>query len=439
MDKELSKQTLEQMLQDAEQASALATAAAEEASRSAKQIREMAEQYLADPTLDEAMAAQLQQLCDASNMQAVEAAQVALEAQARAGQVAAALAEHTQLSAATAQEDISRRQQEADELAAELAAAKAAAAAAAEALEAARLKAQQHLAASQSSAAAYQKSEEQLSSAKAKADNASKLAAAAQTSAAAAKDREEEAKNRLAAEQAAIAAAAEEVTRKRNEAIAKAEAEAAAKAEAERLAAEAAAQAEAERLAAEKLVAEQRKKAHKKEKRGIGHTIWTYVKLIVLAALLAVVLRTFVFELTVVDGVSMQPTLESGNNVITSKIAYQLDEPKRGDVIVIDAPDLTDTNYVKRIIALPNEHLVIDGGNVYIDGELLDEPYLAPGTITEGSIDMVLPEGYYFLMGDNREESRDSRYSSVGAIAFGDIQGKVIVIVYPFDDLGLVK
>jgi len=103
MDKELSKQTLEQMLQDAEQASALATAAAEEASRSAKQIREMAEQYLADPTLDEAMAAQLQQLCDASNMQAVEAAQVALEAQARAGQVAAALAEHTQLSAATAQ------------------------------------------------------------------------------------------------------------------------------------------------------------------------------------------------------------------------------------------------------------------------------------------------------------------------------------------------
>ena len=165
--------------------------------------------------------------------------------------------------------------------------------------------------------------------------------------------------------------------------------------------------------------------------------VWSYVKIIIVALLLAFLIRTYVFDITKVDGLSMYPTLADNDNLITSKITYLVSEPQRGDIIVFDAPDAAGEDYVKRIIGLPNEEIVIDRGMVYINGQLLDEPYL-DGSYTEGEIKMVIPDGFYFVMGDNREISRDSRISDVGVISSDQIHGKVVFRLFPLSEFGSV-
>ena len=165
--------------------------------------------------------------------------------------------------------------------------------------------------------------------------------------------------------------------------------------------------------------------------------IWAYVKVLLVALLLAFVIRAYVFDITKVEGLSMYPTLADNDNLITSKITYLLSEPERGDIIVFDAPDTAGEDYVKRVIGLPNEEITIERGMVYINGELLDEPYL-DGVYTEGDINMVIPDGFYFVMGDNREISRDSRISDVGVISIDQIHGKVVLRIFPFNRFGSV-
>ena len=165
--------------------------------------------------------------------------------------------------------------------------------------------------------------------------------------------------------------------------------------------------------------------------------VWAYVKVLLVALLLAFVIRAYVFDITKVEGLSMYPTLADNDNLITSKITYLLSEPERGDIIVFDAPDTAGEDYVKRIIGLPNEEITIERGMVYINGELLDEPYLN-GVYTEGDIKMVIPDGFYFVMGDNRDISRDSRISDVGVISIDQIHGKVVFRIFPFDRFGSV-
>ncbi len=176
----------------------------------------------------------------------------------------------------------------------------------------------------------------------------------------------------------------------------------------------------------------------KNKKRSAGATIWDYCKIILLALLIAVVLRTFVFEVTRVDGLSMYDTLDNGNNLITLKISYLVGNPQYGDIVVLDAPDVADKYYIKRVIALPNDHLIISDNKVYINGELLDETAYIGDEITDGDINMVIPDGYYFVMGDNRDESRDSRADSVGIIAEDHIKGKAVFRIFPFSDFGLL-
>jgi signal peptidase I len=168
-----------------------------------------------------------------------------------------------------------------------------------------------------------------------------------------------------------------------------------------------------------------------------GSLIWSYFKIIVAAMLLAFVIRAYVFDVTQVDGLSMYPTLDNGDDLINSEISYLFNEPKRGDIVVFDAPDSAGEDYVKRIIGLPNEEIVIDGGLVYINGDLLDETYL-DGIYTEGKIRTVIPDGFYFVMGDNREISRDSRSQDVGLISIDQIHGKAVFRIYPFNSIGSI-
>lgn len=163
--------------------------------------------------------------------------------------------------------------------------------------------------------------------------------------------------------------------------------------------------------------------------------IWSYLKIIIVAFLVAFVLRAYVFDITMVDGTSMHPTLADGDKLVTAKINYYFTDPQRGDIVVLNAPDLPGHDYIKRIIGMPNERITIRKGTVYIDGRELHEPYLN-GLETLGEVDLVIPDGYYFVMGDNRPDSRDSREEKIGVISRDDINGKAILRLLPIADFG---
>ncbi len=163
--------------------------------------------------------------------------------------------------------------------------------------------------------------------------------------------------------------------------------------------------------------------------------IWSYLKIILVAFLIAFVLRAYVFDITKVDGTSMSPTLADNDTLITSKITGGTQGLRRGDIVVLNAPDVPGEDYIKRIIGLPNEEIIITQGNVYINGELLIEPYL-DNVVTEGDINMIIPDGYYFVMGDNRGSSRDSREEDIGLISVDDINGHALFRIFPLKTFG---
>lgn len=157
-----------------------------------------------------------------------------------------------------------------------------------------------------------------------------------------------------------------------------------------------------------------------------------WAKAIFLAVLLALFLHTFVFATSIVEGESMEPTLEDGERLIFNKFIYMINEPKRGDIIIIQQPQ---KNYVKRIIALPNETIEIRNSALYIDGERYDEVFLDEAIADKtGSFGPVqVPEDNYFVMGDNRAISKDSR-NGLGYIQRDEIIGRSEVIIYPFSE-----
>ncbi len=176
-----------------------------------------------------------------------------------------------------------------------------------------------------------------------------------------------------------------------------------------------------------------------KEKQGFTARdfaeILLYVGLVVLISILIV---TFVGQRTIVDGNSMNPTLQNGDNLIVDKLSYRFGDPQRFDIIIFPYQYKENTNYIKRIIGLPGETVQIDySGNIYINGEILEEDYgletiLNPGNAAEP---ITLGPDEYFVMGDNRNNSEDSRFSDVGPIKRENIIGKAWVRIYPFNKI----
>lgn len=138
----------------------------------------------------------------------------------------------------------------------------------------------------------------------------------------------------------------------------------------------------------------------------------------------------------------MIPTLDENNFLIVNRLLYKQGTPQRGDIIVFKSPLKTasgkDKLLIKRVIALPGEEIIITDGKVYINEEILEEPYLID-TYTEGNIDMVIPQGAIFTMGDNRMYSLDSRDNSLGLVHMEDIIGKAFLRLYPFNKIGFLK
>lgn len=174
----------------------------------------------------------------------------------------------------------------------------------------------------------------------------------------------------------------------------------------------------------------------------VKYEILEWIKTISFSLILVIGI-TFMVQPTIVNGQSMHPTLENKDYLFVNKLAYRAESPERGDIIVfntklIDKKSNKKKDLVKRVIALPGEHIVIKNSKVYIDGELLDESYIN-GVYTSGDIDIIVPENHIFTMGDNRPYSGDSRNSEVGTISLDDVVGKVSIRLYPFDKLGTVN
>jgi len=162
--------------------------------------------------------------------------------------------------------------------------------------------------------------------------------------------------------------------------------------------------------------------------------IWDLLKIVVISAAIVIPIRYFLFQPFFVKGESMEPTFESGNYLIVDEISYRFESPKRGDVIVFRYPEDPSQRFIKRIIGLPGETVEIDGGKViiYKNGvkRALDEPYLGSDILTQGNIRVTLGKDEYFVMGDNRPFSYDSR--RFGVVPRKNIIGRVLLRALPF-------
>jgi signal peptidase I len=170
-------------------------------------------------------------------------------------------------------------------------------------------------------------------------------------------------------------------------------------------------------------------------RRDRNRAVREWAILIGVALIVAILVRQFVFQLFYIPSESMVPRLKVGDQVFVNKLAYDFGDPQRGDVVVFARPDdwhdVPVDDLVKRIVGLPGETIEGRGGQVYIDGRRLPERYLPPGTSTSTFGPLVVPSHRYFMMGDNRSGSNDSRMHA--AVDRDEFVGKVFMTVWPID------
>lgn len=178
------------------------------------------------------------------------------------------------------------------------------------------------------------------------------------------------------------------------------------------------------------------------KKMDIKKEIMSWISYILFVVALTYVIITFVGQRTMVDGRSMENTLHDGDNLIVEKLSYRFGSPNRFDIIVFPPQSAPDEYYIKRIIGLPGETVQIDeDGNIYIDGEVLEENYgkeviQNPGRAIEP---ITLADDEYFVLGDNRNNSVDSRSDRVGNVKRGMITGRAWLRIWPLSDIGFLK
>jgi signal peptidase I len=176
------------------------------------------------------------------------------------------------------------------------------------------------------------------------------------------------------------------------------------------------------------------KSSKKTKKKDEGFWRFTVITLLIFLGI-----RFFVAEPFLVDGASMDPSFSTNDYLIVDELTYKLQSPKRGDVVVLRPPFETSKYFIKRIVGLPGERIVVAAKQTYIyntenpEGILLDEPYVKFNS--DKVTDKTLGDTEYFVMGDNREVSFDSR--SWGALPREDITGRALLRLYPFPKLGL--
>jgi len=155
------------------------------------------------------------------------------------------------------------------------------------------------------------------------------------------------------------------------------------------------------------------------------------------AILIALLLNVFVGQATRVQGQSMEPNLHTDQRLVVEKVSYRFHGPRRGDVVVIRVPSQGEELLIKRVVGLPGETVEIRDGRVYIDGQLLDEPYASGSTRQGRTAQVVVPPLHVFVMGDNRDHSNDSR--AFGPVPIDNIVGRAWLSYWPLRDAGLIE
>jgi len=180
----------------------------------------------------------------------------------------------------------------------------------------------------------------------------------------------------------------------------------------------------------------------------LGVFILEFVQSIVLALSVFVILYLFVAQPNEVKGSSMMSNFVDGEYLLTDKISYRVGNPERGDVVVFKAPPSEpcsedECEYIKRIIGLPGDRVLVRDGHVYVNGEMLSEDFLPtgidtqPGAYNLEGVEKMVPEGYYLCFGDNRPHSRDGR--EFGPVSEDSIIGKAFFKYWPLGSVGLVE
>ena len=158
---------------------------------------------------------------------------------------------------------------------------------------------------------------------------------------------------------------------------------------------------------------------------------------LVISVIVAVFIIVFLYQPVRVEGTSMLPRLEDQDRLFINKLAYRVGEIHRGDVVVFQYPLDRQKSYIKRVIALPGDDLQINHGQVSVNGQRLNEPYVPPRFADDRSLpDQTIPADQYFVMGDHRSISSDSR--EFGPVERSLIYGKAAFVYWPFDQVGVV-
>ena len=174
------------------------------------------------------------------------------------------------------------------------------------------------------------------------------------------------------------------------------------------------------------------------EESNVWREIFGWIRDIGIAVILVLLIFNFVGQKTNVVGKSMEPTLFDGDQLVIDKLSYRFGEVERFDIIVF--PYEPKLYYIKRVIGLPGEEIHIDNGQVYVDDKIIDDEF-GFDIIREygNNLPLVVPDNEYFVMGDNRNKSSDSRYTDVGTIYEEDIIGKAIVRIWPMSTFGALE
>ena len=166
--------------------------------------------------------------------------------------------------------------------------------------------------------------------------------------------------------------------------------------------------------------------------------IYDWMQSLVFALIICIIVFVFIFRIVDVSGDSMNPTLINGDKLVVSDVFYN---PKQSDIVIFRKDEYKSEALVKRVIATEGQTIDIDfdRGRVYVDGELIDEPYIAEPTYTQLDFQgpQTVPEGCVVVMGDNRNASSDSRRAEIGMVDERLIVGKVLLRVFPLDSIGV--
>ncbi len=163
-----------------------------------------------------------------------------------------------------------------------------------------------------------------------------------------------------------------------------------------------------------------------------------WLETLLMTILLAVLIKMFVFDFIQVDGNSMLPTLNHQDRLLTGKFEYLVQKPTKGEIVVFKCPNDKRYFFIKRVIATENDTIEIKNGQVIVNEEVCNEPYILEKTMNDFSKRLV-PKDTIFVLGDNRNNSKDSRHEDIGAISLKLVKGKAMMRVWPSNNFGKIK